>query len=247
MSSLHNRDVGKKSGGWLFASLLAVSGCGGPQMAAPTDFSDGKVEFETDGRSGDTSEGEAAEFTFGPYSVTRVERNLTVGDGFENLEGFEHAEKRGFSFLFGGGGKTKLSATCSERAPTKNKALDGTVTVEKERTPAIACRCEEAGQTVTQLFAEDLLDITGPLTIGDVEAKVIGAYELDNGETVKGRPVGFRVEDSDGIVAGVGVMPGESVVWFRKGLEEPGRRRMACALTGLMLWVPPPMPEGDVE
>ena len=83
--------------------------------------------------------------------------------------------------------------------------------------------------------------------MGDIEAKVIGSYELDNGESVKGRPVGFRVEDTDGVVAACGVMPGESTVWFRKGLEEPGQRRMACALSGLMLWVPPPMPAGTEE
>jgi hypothetical protein len=214
-------------------------------MAAPTDFGDGKVEFETDGRAGDESQGEDAAFSFGPYSVSDVERELTPREGFENLEGFEPAKGRGFSFLFAGGGKTKLRGTCAEREAKGDKKLDGTVEVKKERTPAFACTCMNAGKTVTEIFTEDLLDITGPLVIGGVEAKVIGSYELDNGETVKGRPVGFRVEDPDGVVAAAGVMPGESSVWFRKGLEEPGQRRIACGLAGLMLWVPPPMPDMD--
>jgi hypothetical protein len=216
-------------------------------LAAPTDFSDGRLEFETDGRSGDESEGEDAAFTFGPYSVSDVERGLTPAEGFENLEDFEPAKDRGFSFLFSGGDKTKLRATCAERKPDEEKKLDGSVVIEKERTPSFACVCVQAGQTVTQMFTEDLLDITGPLLIGNVEAKVIGSYELDNGQALKGRPAGFRVEDPDGIVAAVGVMPGETGVWFRKGLEEPGQRRIACALAGLMLWVPPPMPDMDEE
>lgn len=223
------------------AVALVVMGCGGPQMAPPEDFSDGKIEFETDGRSGDEDEGEDAEFSFGPYSVSDVERGLTPSEGLENLEDFEPAKERGFTFLFAGGGKTKLRGTCAERKANEEKKLDGTVEVKSERTPSFACTCSKAGQTVTQLFTEDLLDITGPLIVGDIEAKVIGTYELDNGETVKGRPVGFRVEDPDGVVAAAGVMPGESNVWFRKGLEEPGQRRIACALAGLLLWVPPPM------
>ncbi len=211
-------------------------------MAAPDDFADGKVEYETDGRSGDASEGEEAEFAFGPYDVTGVERNLTASEGFEKLENFKPADKRGFTYLLGGGGKTKLRGNCSERAAKETKALDGTVTKVAEE-PPFACTCKEAGSTVSQLFVEDLAgEYNGPLAVGGIEARVVGSYTLENGDLRRGRPLGYRVEDSDGTVAAVDVGTGESRVWFRKGLEEPSRREIACALTGLMLWVPPASP-----
>lgn len=223
---------------------MTVAACGGPRMAAPDDFTDGKVEYETDGRSGDASEGEDAEFEFGPYSVSGVRRNLDVSsDELGDLENFAPADKRGFTYLLGGGGKTKLRAHCAERAPKKTKALDGSVTTADEE-PPLACACDEAGNNVTQLFVEDLAgEYSGPLTVGGVDARVVGVYILANGDLRRGRPLGYRVEDSEGIVAGADVGSGESRVWFRKNLEEPSRRQIACALAGLMLWVPPASPD----
>jgi hypothetical protein len=207
-------------------------------MAAPNDLGDGRVEYETDGRSGDATEGEDANFEFGPYSVSAVKRNLTIEEGLGNSDDFEPAKERGFSFLLGGGGKTKLRGNCNERAPAQEKALDGTVT-EVAGEPPLACMCEEGGSTVTQLFVEDLAgEYNGPLAVGGIEARVIGAYNLENGDLRRGRPLGYRVEDSEGTVAAADVGSGESRVWFRKDLEEPSRRQLACALAGLMLWVP---------
>lgn len=222
------------------ATLLLLGGCGGAQMAAPSDFSDGKVEYETDGRTGTATEGEDADFEFGPYQVTAVERNLTLSDELKDFNDFKAADKRGFTFLLGGGGKTKLRGHCAERAPKENKALDGTVTVEAEE-PPLACACEEAGSTVTDMFVEDLAgEYNGPLNVGGIEARVVGAYTLENGDLRRGRPLGYRIEDSEGTVAAADVGEGESRVWFRKHLEEPSRRQIACALAGLMLWVPRP-------
>ena len=210
-------------------------------MAAPDDFTEGKVEYETDGRSGDASEGEDAEFEFGPYSVSGVRRNLDVSsEELGELEDFEPADKRGFTFLLGGGGKTKLRAHCAERAAKETKALDGTVTKVEEE-PPFACACDEAGTNVAKLFVEDLAgEYNGPLTVGGVDARVVGVYILANGDLRRGRPLGYRIEDSEGIVAGADVGSGESRVWFRKHLEEPNRRQIACALAGLMLWAPEP-------
>lgn len=224
------------------ATLLLLGGCGGPQMAAPNDFSDGEVEYETDGHSGEATEGENADFEFGPYKVTSVERDLTLSDELKEFNDFKAAEKRGFTFLLGGGGKTKLRGHCAERAPKKDKALDGTVTTVEEE-PPLACTCEEAGSTVTDMFVEDLAgEYNGPLNVGGIEARVVGSYTLENGDLRRGRPLGYRIEDSEGTVAAADVGEGESRVWFRKQLEEPSRRQIACALAGLMLWVPPPSP-----
>jgi hypothetical protein len=224
----------------MISPLAMVMGCGGPRMAALDDFSDGKVEYETDGRSGDASEGESADFEFGPYTVTGVERNQS--EALEGFDDFEPADKRGFTFLLGGGGKTKLRGQCAERAAKETKALDGTVTKVEEE-PPLGCTCEEAGSVVTELLVEDLAgEYNGPLTVGGVDARVVGVYVLESGDLRRGRPLGYRVEDNDGTVAGADVGSGESRVWFRKNLEEPSRRQIACALAGLMLWVPPPSP-----
>jgi hypothetical protein len=205
-------------------------------MAAPTEFNDGKVEYETDGRSGDASEGESADFKFGPYEVSGVKRNFTA-DGFDQQKGFAPADKRGFSFLLAGGGDTKLRGTCTELGPKGKKGES----VSTEGEPPLACACEVASVTVSELFVEDLAgEYNGPLTVGDVEARIVGGYILDNGDLLKGRPMGYRIEDSEGTVAAADTLPGEARVWLRKALEEPNRRHIACALAGLMLWVPPP-------
>lgn len=235
---------------WSIVGALTAStvllGCGGPQMAAPDDFHDGRVTLETDGRRGDETEGEEAAFSFGPYRVNNIRRDMTIDEGFENLEDFEPAAKRGFRYKLEGGGKARLDGRCSERAPQRERSLDGKVTVKQEAYPPLACTCEESGTPVAELFVEDLAgEYNGPLLIGGVEARVVGVYELENGDMRKGNPAGFLVRDHDGTVAAAGVLPGESRVLLRKHLEEPDRRLIVCGLVGLMLWVPPPVPEPE--
>lgn len=238
--------VGVHSGA-ISAALVLVAGCGRPHMAVPTDFVDDRIEFETVGRAGDDSEGEDALFEFGPFKVSGVKRNLTIDDGFENLEAFEPAKQRGFRFKLAGGGKTTLEGQCSERAPRRTKDLDGSITVEQDA-PSLACTCKSSGTAVTQLFVEDLAgQYGGPLIIGDVGARVVGGYKLDSGERLQGRPAGFRVEEPDGTVAAAGILPGEAHVWLSTRLDKVDRQRIACALAGLMLWVPPPVSEDPDE
>ena len=223
--------------------LVAVVGCGGPQMARPDGFKEEMDKLKTEGRDGPTLDGADEAYTFGPYTVDGVKRNVKTSEGFDLFEGFEPAEAGAFRFSLKGGGEKKLSGRCAERAAKKSEALDGTVT--KERELSLACVCEAGGDQVASAFVEDLAgEFGGPVIASGVDAQVTGVYELDNGERVRGQPAGYRIDDSSGPVAAAGVLPGETRVWIKSGLEEPDRRRMACILAGLMLWFPP-RPEQD--
>ncbi len=224
--------------------MAGFAGCGTAAMRAPTDFDPGQVEFETDGRDGEASEGEDAAFTLGPYQVGDVRRNLSLKkSGFDGVDGFVPAKKRGYRFAVTGGGEKELTGECSEAALQTTEELDGSLSVTEDDA-SLACICAAAGIPVTRLFVEDIAgQYAGPFSVGGVGARVVASYELENGDRLVGRPAGFRVEDEKGTVAAAGILPGDVSVWVREGLVEPERSQLVCGLVGLMLWVPRAWPE----
>jgi hypothetical protein len=217
-------------------ALVAVVGCGGRHMAPPKGFDDGMDKYTTDGRRGNASDGVDDPIQLDPYQIEAVQRNLSGSQGFEMFEGFAALEKSGYSYRLGGG-KKKLAGKCAERAPQKMTDVDGSVTVKEQL--GLACSCERDGKSVAHAFVEDRGgEYGGPLVVGPAQAKLTGVYGLSNGEKVKGRPAGYTVEDENGAVAAVEVLPGEASLWVKHGLEEPGRTRLVCALVGVMLWLP---------
>jgi len=217
-------------------ALGAVAGCGGRHMALPAGFDDGMDQYATDGRRGKASDGVDDPIGLDPYQIEAVKRDLSGSQGFEMFEGFEAAEKSGYSYRLGGG-KKKLTGKCAERAPQKLTDVDGSVTVKEQW--GLACSCERDGKSVAHAFVEDLGgEYGGPVVVGPATAKLTGVYSLSNGDKLKGRPAGYTVEDENGAIAAVEVLPGEARLWLRHGLEEPGRTRLVCTLVGVMLWVP---------
>lgn len=224
---------------------LATTACGGAQVAKPDDFGEKTQRLETVGRDGDASEGEDAAFDLGPYSVRGVDRGLTFKGGFDDLDGFRPAPQRGYRFELRSRrkGSTTLQGKCSERAAKTIEDLDGSRKVIEEEA-ALACICEEPGTALTRFYVEDLGgQYGGPIAVAGVSGRVVGAYELDDGDRLVGRPAGFRIEDQEGTVAAGGILPGDTRVWIRQRLAEEDKQRLVCALAGLMLWVPPAWPE----
>ncbi len=216
--------------------LVVMSGCAGRHMALPEGFDDGMDQYTTDGRRGRASDGADEPIALGPYQVENVKRDLSHSKGFEMFEGFQPAPKSGYSYRLAGG-KKKLTGKCAERAEKKETDLDGSVTTKK--LIGLACTCELEGHSVAHAFVEDLGgEYGGPLVVGPVEAKMAGVYKLSNGDKLKGRPAGYRVDDDAGAVAAMDVLPGEARVWIKHGLVEPGRAHLVCSLVGLMLWLP---------
>ena len=224
-------------GGLTGALLVAAVGCGGPQMARPDGFKEEMDKFVAEGRDGRTPDGVEESFKIGPYTIDDVKRNLSGAEGLDMFGDFEAADKSGYRFKLSGGADNKLTGRCARPAPKKSKHLDGSVDVEKET--ALACSCELEGESVAYTYVEDLAgEYGGQMVASGVQAQITGVYDLDNGERVKGRPAGYRIDDDDGAVAAAGVLAGESSVWIKSSLEEPDRRRMMCILVGLMLWFP---------
>ncbi len=214
----------------------AVVGCAGRHMALPEGFDDGMDQYTTDGRRGAGTDGVDEPIALGPYQVENVKRHVSHGKGFEMFEGFRAAEKSGYSYRLTGG-KKKLTGKCAERADQKETDVDGSVTIK--RLVGLACTCETEGQSVAHAFVEDLGgEYGGPLVVGPVEAKIAGVYKLSNGDKLKGRPAGYRVDDDAGAVAAMDVLGGEARVWIKHGLVEPGRAHLVCNMVGLMLWLP---------
>ncbi len=225
---------------------LAAVGCGGPQMAQPDGFGDNMQVLETDDRDGPSEDGSEEEYTIGPYKVRNVKRNQTNSDGFDQFDDFEPANKSVYRYVFGGGEGIRYAGKCGLRAPKSTKDVDGSVSTERD--VSLACFCQEGKDNVGRVFVEDLAgEYGGPVSIGDVEAQATGVYKLDNDDKRRAFPAGWRIDDDNGEVAAVGTMPGESTVWVKKGIKEPGKSKLMCLLAGLMLWFPPEEPEETSE
>jgi hypothetical protein len=219
-------------------ALVAVVCCGGTHIVLPAEFADDMDRLAAEGDWGAAAGGDEEAFEIGPYKIDGVTRGLTISEGFDKFENFEPAPKGAYRYSFAGGGAKKLAGKCAVRAPKETKRLDGTVIAEREL--SLACTCERGGDIVARVFVEDLAgEYGGPLVVRDVEAQATGVYKLDNGEQLKDRPAGYRIEDASGPVAAAEVLPGAGHVWIKRGLEEPGRREMMCVLAGLMLWIWP--------
>jgi hypothetical protein len=223
--------------GFIGVALATTTACGGQRVKLPSDFDKGMDHFVTDGRDGPSETGEDEEYELGPYLVKGVKRNLTIDQGWDIFEDFEPARKSGYRYSLSGGGSKKLTGKCAEQAPKKTKKLDGTVETEEEE--GVACICELSGAIAAQVRVRDLAgEYGGQLNVADALANVVGIYRLVDGERIKGRPAGYSAEDENGALAAIETLPGEAHVWLKRRLKEPGRRRLVCALAGLMLWFP---------
>ena len=216
-------------------ALVAVAGCGGPHIKVPAEYDEGMDLLTADGRDDFTEDGAEEEYQLGPYRIHGVQRNLSGLKGFDMFEGFEPDKKGGYRYSLSGGGAHKLTGKCAIRSAQADKELDGSLTTQEQA--SLGCTCEAKNKSVAHVFVEDLAgEYGGPLVVGNQQARATGVYRLDNDDKVKGRPAGYIIEDTEGAVAAADVLPGEGHVWVKQGIEEPSRRRLVCAIAGLMLW-----------
>jgi len=226
----------------LTGAAVSVAGCGKVHMAAPEGYDTGMDRLTTVGRA-DTDDETGAGFKLGPYKIGDVKRNQSIQKGFDDIKDFKPAKKGGFRYELAGGADGKLDGQCMPRAIKKKSRLDGSIDVEDEK-PTLGCTCALNGDTVAHLFVEDLAgEYGGPVIVGDVQARALGTYKLENGDELDELPAGYRIWDGHGAVAAAEVVTGEAHVWLKEGLLEPDRRRIVCVMAGLMLWERPDQPE----
>lgn len=213
-----------------FAVALAACG-GGVHMALPQDLGDTMEHFETEGRGDTVSEEDG--FTFAGYTVAHVTRGESSAKGFEVIDGFTPAKDRGYRYDFTGAGKP-LVGKCAELAPKKAGEFSS-----HGEDVAIGCTCQAGTQSRGHLFLEDLAGAYGgPVVVGNVEVNAASIKDLSNGKKL-GAPAGYRLDDENGAVGAVEVIPGEAGVWLRSDLKKADRDALACLYAGLMLYVPP--------
>jgi len=216
-------------------ALVVVAGCGGPHIKVPAEYDKGMDLFTADGRDDFTEDGAEEEYTLGPYRIHSVQRNLSGLKGFGMFEGFKPDKKGGYRYSLSGGGAHKLTGKCAMRSAQQEAELDGSLMTQEQA--SLGCTCEAKNESVAYVFVEDLAgEYGGPLVVGSQQARATGVYRLDNDDKVKGRPAGYLFEDTEGPVAAADVLAGEGHLWLKKGIKEPSRRRLVCAIVGLMLW-----------
>jgi hypothetical protein len=231
-------------GALALGGTLALLGCGGPSLKAPSDLGKDLKVATTKGRKGTTKTGGG--FAFGPYRVEDVQRAWSNPKPFEVFEKFTPKTGAGYRYRFAGGGEKSLQGKCAVPEPEELHELDGTVTV-KEQDQTLACVCLLGDQLEARLFVEDLAgEFGGPLIVRDVELRATGLYQLSNGQKHP-VPAGYQIDSEDGPVAGVEVLPGKARVWIRKDLKSQDERALSCALAGLLLYEPEMPPKKKPE
>lgn len=208
---------------------VALSGCAGPRMAAPSDVASSSDVLPVSDRSHASGAFVNEGFKLGPYTIADVDRKWDSSSGVSVGPWGKETKTTGFSFTLAGG-DTQLKGKC-ESVLEKQHVLSLGGSFDWGST-TIACSCEGGAGKASLVLSKD----ANKLTIGEATYPIQQVHSVVGGGN-QSAPSGFRA-DSDGPLGAVEVLyPGQ--VWLKKGLDEPTRGNVSCLFTGLMLYKPP--------
>lgn len=210
--------------------LLALSGCAGPRMAAPSDVSSSSEVLLVSERSQASGALVNEGFKLGPYTIADVDRKWDSSSSLSVGPWGKETKTTGFSFTLAGG-EAKLNGKCESALQKQSVMSFGGGSVDWGST-TIACSCEGAAGKASLVLSKE----ANKLTIGSTDYPVQPIHSVVGGSD-QSTPTGFRA-DSEGPVGAVEVLyPGQ--VWLKKGLDNATRGNLSCLFTGLMLYKPP--------
>ena len=208
---------------------LLLFGCSNVRMAPPADVVAASEPLVVTDRSRSSGALANESFKLGPYQVSGVDRDWDKGSKTGVGPWSKETQTTGYRYKLKGEA-TDLAGVCKSEAQRQSVvAMGGRYA---RAWSMLGCHCEGPSGVADLVLSSqgDRLDIDG-VTYG-----VQPVFDTADGNRLL-VPTGFRI-DHNGPMAAVEIMhPGQ--VWLSRDLPQAARGRMACVLTGLMLYESP--------
>ncbi|MBI5607833.1 MAG: hypothetical protein HY902_03025 [Deltaproteobacteria bacterium] len=212
----------------------ATCACAPVHMAVPPDLAAGSHVYEVQNRSSWKGALVDESFNFGPYRVTKIDRDWTSSSGWGVGAYSTSAVKTGYAFvLVTPAGE--LAGRCGVEAEKKDlEVLGGHIW--KQRT-SLACACgANTNGTRFVISSENGRPMGGAAVIGENNLAVNPIDRAENGAQFQ-EGLGWELRGVGPIGAVEAQHPGR--FWLEKGLAPTTAHDAACLLAGMALYQPP--------
>jgi hypothetical protein len=211
---------------------LSSVACGpGARMVAPSALVGQSQVLEVTERSSATGSLANEGFKLGKYEIAEVDRDWNSSGSFGAGAYGSDKKTTGYTFQLKAGGTT-WKGTCASLAEGQSVG-----SLSFGNSTDVTCGCESEGHKVTLKIGGETTASGGTFTAGSKTYQVAGIDETDS-SYFGAKPVGYRLDDGKTPYAAVETMrPGR--VWLHKNISEPEASATACALAGMMLYLPP--------
>lgn len=223
--------------GTRWTTLLLGAGlcaCTPLRMAVPGDLAAGAHLYEVQNRSSWKGALVDESFQFGPYRVTKVDRDWSSTSGWGVGAFSTSALKTGYAYaLVTPAGE--LAGRCGVEDEKTGVALLGGQLSSQRTSLACACGADNNGARFV-LKGENGAPLAGAAVVAEANLAV---RPIDRDETghLQRDGLGWELRGAGGIGAVEVAHPGR--IWLDKGLAPATAQEVACLLAGLLLYDPP--------
>lgn len=214
--------------------MAMLGGCTPVHMAVPPDLAAGAHVYEVQNRSSWKGALVDESFNFGPYRVTKIDRDWTSSSGWGVGAYSTAAIKTGYAFvLVTPAGE--IPGHCGVEAEKKDLAVFGGHMSARQDSLACACGADTSG-TRFVIKSENGMPMGGAAVVGEGNLVVSPIDRAESGSHYPGG-LGWELRGA-GPVGAVEVQhPGR--FWLGKTLAPATANEAACLLAGLALYMPP--------
>ncbi len=212
----------------------AACACAPIRMAVPSDLASGANVYEVQNRSSWKGALVDESFNFGPYKVTKVDRDWTSSSGWGVGAYSTTAIKTGYAFVLVTP-TGELPGHCGVEAEKKDVAVFGGHLSNQQTSLACACGADTSG-TRFVLKGENGAPMGGAAVVGDGNL-LANPVDHDEHGSLYSMGLGWELRGAGPIGAVETQHPGR--FWLSKGLAPATADQTACLLAGMLLYDPP--------
>jgi len=222
------------------ALALAMCACAPIHMAVPADLAAGSHVYEVQNRTSWKGALVDESFSFGPYRVTKVDRDWTSSSGWGVGAYSTTAIKTGYAYVLVTA-TGEIPGHCGVEAEKKDVAVLGGHLSAQHGTLACACGTDTTG-TRFVIQGDNGAPMSGGAELRGAADKgegslVVTPIDHDDHGNLQPLSLGWELRGAGPVGAVETPHPGR--FWLQKGLAPATADQVACLLAGMLLYDPP--------